>query len=74
MPELHQIETAATPYERALQHLLALGHELGSNRKFDLEHMRALADALGNPQRRFASINDIVIAESDRKFRWERKV
>jgi dihydrofolate synthase/folylpolyglutamate synthase len=56
MPELHQIETAATPYERALQHLLALGHELGSNRKFDLEHMRVLADALGNPQRRFASI------------------
>jgi len=56
MPELHQIETAATPYERAVQHLLALGHELGSNRKFDLEHMRVLADALGNPQRRFANI------------------
>jgi nuclear transport factor 2 (NTF2) superfamily protein len=28
----------------------------------------------GLMQRRFASINDIVIAESDRKFRWERKV
>src|SRR4051812_19580238 len=56
MPELHQIETAATPYERAVQHLLALGHELGSNRKFDLDHMRVLAEALGNPQRRFASV------------------
>jgi dihydrofolate synthase / folylpolyglutamate synthase len=56
MPELHQIETAATPYDRAVQHLLALGHELGSNRKFDLDHMRVLAEALGNPQRRFASV------------------
>ena len=27
----------------------------------------------GLMQRRFASINDIVIAETDRKFRWERK-
>lgn len=56
MPELHQIETAATPYERAVQHLFALGHELGTNRKFDLDHMRVLAEALGNPQRRFASV------------------
>src|SRR3954464_10748325 len=56
MPELHQIETAATPYQRAVQHLLALGHELGTNRKFDLEHMRVLAEAVGNPQRRFAAV------------------
>ena len=27
----------------------------------------------GLMQRRFASINDVVIAEGDRKFRWERK-
>jgi nuclear transport factor 2 (NTF2) superfamily protein len=27
----------------------------------------------GLMQRRFASINDVPIAESDRKFRWERK-
>src|SRR3954451_527200 len=56
MPELHQIETAATPYQRAVQHLLALGHELGTNRKFDLAHMRVLAEALGHPERRFTSI------------------
>src|SRR4051812_36929737 len=56
MSNLHQIEIPSTPYERAVEHLLALGHELGSNRKFDLEHMRVLADALGNPQRRFASV------------------
>ena len=28
----------------------------------------------GLMQRRYASINDVAIAESDRKFRWERKV
>jgi dihydrofolate synthase/folylpolyglutamate synthase len=36
--------------------LLALGHELASNRKFDLAHMRRLADALGNPQRKLQSV------------------
>jgi dihydrofolate synthase/folylpolyglutamate synthase len=56
MSNLHQIETPSTPYGRAVEHLLALGHELGTLRKFDLEHMRVLAEALGNPQRRFASI------------------
>jgi len=54
--DLHQIATPATPYQRAVEHLLALGHELGTNRKFDLEHMRVLAEALGHPERRFASI------------------
>jgi len=54
--ELHQIETPATPYQRAVHKLLALGHELGTNRKFDLEHMRVLAAALGHPERRFASV------------------
>ena len=56
MLDLHQIATPATPYQRAVEHLLALGHELGTNRKFDLEHMRVLANALGHPERRFASI------------------
>jgi dihydrofolate synthase/folylpolyglutamate synthase len=56
MSNLHQIETPSTPYGRAVEHLLALGHELGTLRKFDLEHMRVLAEALGNPQRRFAGI------------------
>jgi uncharacterized protein len=31
-------------------------------------------DALGYMKRRFASINDLPIKETDRKFRWERKV
>ena len=56
MSNLHQIETPSTPYERAVERLLALGHELGTNRKFDLEHMRVLAEALGHPERRFTSI------------------
>jgi dihydrofolate synthase/folylpolyglutamate synthase len=36
--------------------LLELGHELSAHRKFDLEHMRVLARALGNPQHRLASV------------------
>jgi dihydrofolate synthase/folylpolyglutamate synthase len=43
-------------YESAVEKLLALGHELASNRKFDLAHMRRLADALGNPQRKLRSV------------------
>lgn len=43
-------------YESAIQNLLALGHELASNRKFDLAHMRRLAEALGNPQRKLPSV------------------
>jgi dihydrofolate synthase/folylpolyglutamate synthase len=43
-------------YESAVQNLLALGHELASNRKFDLAHMRRLAEALGNPQRKLPSV------------------
>ena len=31
-------------------------------------------DPLGYMQRRYACINDLPIKESDRKFRWERKV
>jgi dihydrofolate synthase/folylpolyglutamate synthase len=43
-------------YESAVTNLLALGHELASNRKFDLAHMRRLAEALGNPQRKLQSV------------------
>jgi dihydrofolate synthase/folylpolyglutamate synthase len=43
-------------YESAVNKLLALGHELTSNRKFDLAHMRTLAAALGNPQRRLQGV------------------
>jgi dihydrofolate synthase / folylpolyglutamate synthase len=43
-------------YESAVNKLLALGHELASNRKFDLAHMRRLAEALGNSQRKLQSV------------------
>jgi dihydrofolate synthase / folylpolyglutamate synthase len=43
-------------YESAVNNLLALGHELASNRKFDLAHMRRLAEALGNPERKLQSV------------------
>jgi dihydrofolate synthase/folylpolyglutamate synthase len=43
-------------YESAVDKLLSLGHELASNRKFDLAHMRRLAEALGNPQRKLQSV------------------
>ena len=44
------------PYESAVANLLALGAELASHRKFDLDHMRRLAAALGHPERRFQSV------------------
>ena len=43
-------------YESAVSRLLALGHELAAHRKFDLAHMRKLADALGHPERRLQSV------------------
>jgi dihydrofolate synthase/folylpolyglutamate synthase len=45
-------------YVAALDHLNGLGLELASatRRKFDLEHMRVLAAALGDPQRQFRSV------------------
>jgi dihydrofolate synthase / folylpolyglutamate synthase len=46
----------AVSYQTAVNNLLALGFELTSNRKFDLAHMRRLAEALGNPQRRLQSV------------------
>jgi len=46
----------AVSYQTAVSNLLELGHELVSSRKFDLAHMRRLAEALGNPQRRLQSV------------------
>ncbi len=43
-------------YKFAVSKLLELGHELLSNRKFDLEHMRRLAAELGNPHRRLQCV------------------
>src|SRR5437868_2330562 len=43
-------------YANTVAALYALGHELGKPRKFDLEHMRILSAALGNPHRRFPSV------------------
>ncbi|HEV2964714.1 MAG TPA: folylpolyglutamate synthase/dihydrofolate synthase family protein [Candidatus Angelobacter sp.] len=43
-------------YEFAVSSLMALGHELLSNRKFDLAHIRRLMEVLGNPQRRLQSV------------------
>ena len=49
---------ASSAYDVAVADLLRLGHELHAtpSQKFDLAHMRALLSALGNPQRRFASV------------------
>src|SRR5690348_3398148 len=45
-------------YSQAVAHLYALGHELHGtpSAKFDLAHMRVLAAALGDPQKRFKSV------------------
>src|SRR5947209_14784615 len=45
-------------YATAVERLYALGHELARMpaRKFDLEHMRVLVEALGHPERRFAAV------------------
>jgi dihydrofolate synthase / folylpolyglutamate synthase len=49
-------------YAAAVDHLYALGHELAPTpssaprRKFDLDHMRVLAAALGDPQTTFPSV------------------
>src|ERR1700735_3686068 len=49
-------------YAAAVDHLYALGHELAPaapsapRRKFDLDHMRVLAAALGGPQTTFPSV------------------
>src|ERR1019366_7986003 len=45
-------------YDAAVEALYQLGHELAGTplHKFDLAHMRALLDAMGHPERRFASV------------------
>ena len=48
-------------YHSAVESLFALGPELAtagqkSPRKFDLENMRKLVEALGHPERRFPSV------------------
>ena len=43
-------------YESAVSSLLALGHELTGDRKFDLAHMRTLSQALGTPHRRLPAV------------------
>lgn len=45
-------------YQQAVERLYELGHELARMpaHKFDLEHMRVLARALGDPQRRFPAV------------------
>lgn len=46
----------AITYENAVERLIALGHELATHRKFDLEHMRVLSSALGHPERRLQCV------------------
>lgn len=45
-----------TTYAQALAALAARGAELTVRRKFDLDHMRTLAAALGNPHQQFPSV------------------
>jgi folylpolyglutamate synthase/dihydrofolate synthase len=52
----------STSYQSAVESLLALAPELWTQpgqkprRKFDLDHMRVLVEALGHPERRFPSV------------------
>lgn len=45
-------------YQHTVEQLYALGHELAStpSHKFDLAYVRAMLEALGHPERRFASV------------------
>ena len=45
-------------YQSTVEQLYALGHELAStpSHKFDLAYVREMLDALGHPERRFASV------------------
>ena len=45
-------------YQSTVEQLYALGHELASTppHKFDLAYVRAMLEALGHPERRFASV------------------
>jgi dihydrofolate synthase / folylpolyglutamate synthase len=54
------------PYENAVARMYALGHELAQtpSHKFDLDHMRVLLTALGNPERR---VKGVLIAGTNGK-------
>jgi dihydrofolate synthase/folylpolyglutamate synthase len=45
-------------YQETVEQLYALGHELAStpSHKFDLAYVRTMLEALGHPERRFASV------------------
>ena len=45
-------------YQDTVEQLYALGHELATtpSHKFDLAYVREMLDALGHPERRFASV------------------
>jgi len=45
-------------YQKTVEQLYALGHELAStpSHKFDLAYVRAMLEELGHPERRFASV------------------
>jgi dihydrofolate synthase/folylpolyglutamate synthase len=45
-------------YHETVEQLYALGHELAStpSHKFDLAYVRTMLEAMGNPERRFASV------------------
>jgi dihydrofolate synthase/folylpolyglutamate synthase len=45
-------------YQETVKQLYALGHELAStpSHKFDLAYVRAMLEAMGHPERRFASV------------------
>ena len=45
-------------YQDTVEQLYALGHELAStpSHKFDLAYVRSMLEALGHPERRFASV------------------
>lgn len=59
---LRKIRHTFMRYQAAVEHLYARGYELAprpgetSRREFELDHMRILAGALGNPQLKFPSI------------------
>ena len=50
------MEQDSSSYAQAVAALHARGAELTVRRKFDLDHMRVLAAALGNPQTQFPSV------------------
>ena len=51
-----KLDRVPVTYETAVSRLLQLGHELASTQKFDLDHMRRLAEALDHPERRPPSV------------------